>query len=213
MMKYFSSILFTMLLIGSLSCTVKNATTTPQKSSPSFTSIVFIDTLLVNKYPTQAGSTTTLQKESKIRSASYRDSLTAFNLGIVDFYGNGSFKDPDFDLFILTNPQNKNVRINAEYGTPHCRISDPLLFTVDDVLYRLSDIDPHGISAKITRLDKQMDLNQPVSLTLSSFVRGLKLGKYTGREVLIDTMYAGKPLLFLYFWDSHLSETDRKSVV
>jgi hypothetical protein len=212
MIKLFSSILFTVLLMGSLSCTVNKATTTSQQSNLTFTSIVFTDTLLVNKYPTPAGSTTTLQKESKIKSASYRDSLTAFNLGIVDFFGNGSFKDPSFDLFILTNPQNKNVRINSEYGTPHCSISDPLLFTVDEVLYRLSDIDPHGSSAKITRMDRQMDLKQPVLLTLSSYVRGLKLEKYTGGEALIDTMYSGKQLLFLYFWDTHLLETQMKKL-
>ena len=169
------------------------------------TVLIFNDSLLDKKYSPAKASKTVLHEETKVKSTVVTQGNITFNLGLIDYEGNGSFRDEN-DLLVITHPQNRMVRIMAEFGDPHCPLTDPVYFMVDSTLFKLSDISPNGSGANLINPGKSENPAMAPATTLSNRVRGLRLKKYSGGELLLDTVFDNKPLTYIYFWNTYKLE-------
>ncbi len=168
--------------------------------------LIFADTLLIDAYQSRSNAKTTLRPQSKIKSVHFEDASVSFNIGLIDFDGNGSFKDNDVDLLTITTGQNHQVRINAEHGTPHCKMKDSLYISIDTLLYLLYDINRTGINATIKNITKHKFQQSAVDISLKTYCRGVIFRKYMGEDLSIDSIIQQKEYTYLYFWVNHKIE-------
>lgn len=169
------------------------------------TILIFNDTLLDKKHSPNKTSKTVLHEETKVKSTAITQGDITFNLGLIDYEGNGSFKDEN-DLLVITHPQNRMVRIMAEFGDPHCPLTDPVYFRVDSTLFKLSDISLNGNTGNLINLGKSGNMETASVITLNNRVKGFKFKKYSGGESLLDTIFDNKPLTYIYFWNTYKLE-------
>lgn len=201
-MKHFLPFLSMLVLLCTLNaCSTNN----PQKRVPVPRILTFNDTLLDKKYSPSKASKTVLHEETRVKSALVTEGDIVFNLGLIDYDGNGSLRDEN-DLLVITHPQNRMVRVMAEFGDPHCPLTDPVFFMVDSALFKLSNIHPDGSSANLVCIGKSEGTTPIPAASLNNHISGLRLKKYSGGESLIDAFFADKPLTYIYFWNTHKLE-------
>lgn len=175
-------------------------TTAPVLPKTETLSLVFADTLLENRYPKNLiNSNNILNDRSKIRSTQVATRFTAFNLGLIDFNGNGVYTD-ETDFVTITVPDNRGVRIMADNGTPHCLVKDSLWVLVDTVLMRLTDIKPDGSSATLIRPGSHPRVYP--DLVLRTYIQNIAFTRYTQGVMSLDSMVALKPYTFVFFWNT-----------
>jgi hypothetical protein len=177
-----------------------------QKSDHSFSNPVtlqFTDTILGHKSPLFKGET-----RMKVKSVHVEDGALSFNLGLVDTNADGIYQDPEKDLVVVTNGQGNQVRLNAQYGTPHCKVTDPINLRIDTSSYLLYDIDPGGKTAKLKRVFGQ----SKADISLKTHCKGVVFQKYAGGEILLDTVIPRKKYTYVYFWVSRKLEYQMKKL-
>lgn len=203
--NFFQTLFF--LTLVAISCTTaKLAVSSPVKETARPKLLFFSDSFLVNKYPSHKGAQTVLRPESVIKSIRFKDSTVAFNLGLIDFKGDGLFTDPAEDMVVLTNYENYQVRINYTYGTPHCKIKDSVYISVDTAYYLLYGIKSDGNSAKMKRIYGAGTKTIVADLQLKTSLKGIRFSKYTGGEIMLDSVISRRPYTYVYFWNSHTVE-------
>lgn len=168
--------------------------------------LIFADTLLIDSYQSKSNSKTTLRPQSKIKSVHVEDASVSFNIGLIDFDGDGNFKNSDVDLLTITTGQNYQVRINAEHGTPHCKMKDSLYISVDTFLYLLYNINRTGINATLKNITNRKSQQAVIDVSLKTYCRGVTFKKYIGGDLSIDSVIQQKEYTYLYFWINHKIE-------
>lgn len=167
--------------------------------------LVLSDTLLLGK-PSQAkGVRGQLRAESRMKGAAFSDGRQAFTIGLVDVNGDGRFTDPNEDWVLLTHAGNRTVRINSEYGTPHCAASAQVVLEIDSALYLLSDVRDGGEQVNITPLKGEEPKwnGSHRRLRLNTHVPPAVLKTYTKGDFDLNTLMHKGKYIYLYFWVSN----------
>lgn len=172
----------------------------------------FGDTLLINGFPTLKGVKTILQPESKIKSVHFEDSLISIHIGLIDFNGDGIFNDPSVDLFAATVGQNRQIRINADNGTPHCKTRDSIYIQVDSLTYLISAIEASGSKAQFSKSLSSNKAPKKADLFLKTYIKGWAFNKYAGGQIFIDSIIHSKDFTYIYFWNTDKLDYQLKKV-
>lgn len=191
----------TLLLLLLISCAPRNTRPSSTLGSSGAEQVLTLnDTLLVNTWGTGSVAKTVLQANSKIKSVHVDGLPATFNIGLVDYNGDGVFTDPSVDLALVTSGQNTQVRINGEFGTPHCKAGDSLYLRIDSLAFLLYNIDPGGKQAKIKQLMPATAVGKKPAIVFHTSCRSIRFKKYTGGDIALDSLVKQRTYTYVYFW-------------